>query len=599
MHRSLRCLPIIAILACLASCGDDATAPRSSSRTALGAVSPNPSPPRKVIFLPPLDAGPLPRGTSDVSRRVEVEICVRSDTICTGNPIARFLTTASGPQRLLILGGPRAVDEGFATYAANWVVPRVTPAGGGARRYRITVLVDGSELAHRDLVALDLIRDLLHGVPSHSPDERLVVGGLPLPIIFWVEAPSQRLIVQLGDGVNGTPLAGDSLWPNGATVRYAFTAAAGYENVLARLDGQPAPASGTVVTDREHILSVTADRRPTVAATAMPLYQTARALLTAGDPVAAFQSYLDDVGTYVDAHDPDTALRQLQDVEYLAFDPIRDSVSLTRLDAALAGHEFVIGADSSASAVGTSPNRGVTHDRGTMHALDATSALDSLERTMFLYVNGIWTPQFGPEGAAAAYVALRILVSRVPLLRNQSAFGVHYFYNRTRSAQRPTPQQQQTHCTTLFVARLALGYKGANAFGPFMADCMADPSYRRFSDADLIECVRQVLAIMANTDAAETDAIELAQRIQGHRTNGNHVILVPHSQGNLMANQAIHHLRSVTNEYDPGRDSTCIGLVSLASPTSRRWELSEHLIAPIVVRGDVVPTVDNDWPAID
>jgi len=66
-----------------------------------------------------------------------------------------------------------------------------------------------------------------------------------------------------------------------------------------------------------------------------------------------------------------------------------------------------------------------------------------------------------------------------------------------------------------------------------------------------------------------------------------------------MANQAIHRLRSVTHEFEPARDSTCIGLVSLASPTSRRWELGEHYIAPVVVRGDVVPTIDNDWPPID
>lgn len=66
-----------------------------------------------------------------------------------------------------------------------------------------------------------------------------------------------------------------------------------------------------------------------------------------------------------------------------------------------------------------------------------------------------------------------------------------------------------------------------------------------------------------------------------------------------MANQAIHRLRSVTHEFDPVRDSACIGLVSLASPTSHRWELGEHYIAPVVVRGDVVPMIDNEWQAID
>jgi uncharacterized protein YjdB len=327
------------------------------------------------------------------------------------------------------------------------------------------------------------------------------------------------------------------------------------------------------------------------------LYQLARSVLSAADPVGAYQAYLDVASGYVEssARGVDSAMQDVRDVEFLAFDPIRDSAALRKVDGALAGHVFAVDAVRGVSVTAGRARRGNAVIRG----LDATSIADTTEQTAFLYVNGIATPQFGPKGAFATRLVLQRLVSEIPLFRDQRRFDVKLFYNRTYSEQRPTPEQQRSHCVALFASRFGFGYLGANSFAPFLSACMSDPAYRQFSDHDLLECVRQMWAIFANTDGAEADAVSLASRIQELRSAGSHVVLVPHSQGNLMANQAIHRLHSVTHEFDPGRDSACIALVSLASPTSRRWELGEHYIAPIVVRGDFVPTIDNDWPQID
>ena len=103
-------------------------------------------------------------------------------------------------------------------------------------------------------------------------------------------------------------------------------------------------------------------------------------------------------------------------------------------------------------------------------------------------------------------------------------------------------------------------------------------------------------------NAPEEDALALADSIQVWRDAGSHVILLPHSQGNLMAIQAIHRLRSVTEQYLPTRDSTCIGAVSLASPLSGGWELPDHNLAHVVVRGDMIPDLipaGNNWQRID
>ena len=586
MHTIHRCLSIVAIIAVAGACSDPIAGPSRKPRSDI--TSPGPAA-EQVVFLPPLGTGGMPSGASDVSRQVVLEVCVRADTACVGAAIAR-IDTAGG---LRVVGDARVAEAGRATYETVWRVPRAMGESGASLRLR--VIVDGSELGHLDL----RVRGTRDGSDSvWSPNGRMVSPDAALPIRFWIQRPPRRFTVLVGPGVRGDPGASDSLWTYGTRVPYAFAAAAGYENVLVRLDGMPATQTGVVVTDTEHVLTVTADRHVVLGSAALPLYALARAVLTSADPVGAYQAYLDMASAYVGSsgRGAEESLRDVRDVEFLAFDPIRDSAALRRVDGMLAGHVFTT--DSAVSGVGSAASQRM-RPKGAVHGLEVAGPADTTERTVFLYVNGIATPQFGPEGALATRFVLRSIVSEIPLFRDQLRFAVQLFYNRTYSEQRPTAEQQRSHCVALFAARLAVGYLGANSFGSFMASCTADATYRRFSDHDLLECVRQMLTIFANTDGAEADAIALAARIQEYRVAGSHVILVPHSQGNLMANQAIHQLRSVTRQFDPRRDSTCIGLVSLASPTSRRWELGEHYIAPIVVRGDIVPTIDNDWTPID
>lgn len=588
MQHVHRCLAVVAIIAVAGACADPIAGPAKPVRSDF---APSSSPaPRRVVFLAPLGNGVVPSGASDVSRQVVVAICALADSACSGSVIARF-DTGGASSRLRVVGSDRASRDGRAYYEATWRVPRLAADSGAD--VRIHVLVDGVDRGHADA----RVRGAADRRRRDQPNGTVVTPGSDLEIRFWVEKAPRRFAVLVGPGVRGIPGASDTLWSYGTKVPYAFLPAPGYENVLVRVDGMPALPIGLVVTDTEHVLTVTADRRVVLSSSAQPLYGQARRLLTAPDPVAAYQSYLDAADAYVESpsRGHDEAMRDLRDVEFLAFDPIRDSAALRRLDNALDGRVFAVG-DTGALASGLGVSAEST--RG-VRALDAVSGSDSVERTVFLYINGIATPQFGPEGAVATRTELKSVVSEVPLFNGRAAFSVQHFYNRTYSEQRPTPEQQRAHCIAMFASRFLFGNTGANSLAPFLAACTADPSYRRFSDHDLLECIRQMLSIFANTDATEADATQLAARIQVFRSSGSHVILVPHSQGNLMANQAIHLLHSVTREFDIRRDSTCIGLVSLASPTSRRWELGEHYIAGVVVRGDLVPTFDNDWPPID
>src|SRR6185437_13485241 len=50
---------------------------------------------------------------------------------------------------------------------------------------------------------------------------------------------------------------------------------------------------------------------------------------------------------------------------------------------------------------------GVAAPRSSVRGLDALDATDSTEQTAFVYVNGIATPQLGPQGAIATQFELR------------------------------------------------------------------------------------------------------------------------------------------------------------------------------------------------
>src|SRR5690348_15587682 len=492
MHSLHRGLSIVAIVAIAGACSDPVAGPARRPRQDFTPSAPVAG---RVIFLPPLGAGAIPSGASDVSRHVAVEICVRADTACAGSAIARIDTGGGDGSRLRVVG---STDIGRAFYEAVWPVP--SALGDTGVNLRVGVVVDGAQGGHVDV----RVRGSSDRLRPSPPNGEVVVAGPDLVIRFWIKKPPRRFTVLVGPGVRGAPGASDSLWSYGSRVPYAFAPAPGYENVMVRVDGMPAPPAGLVITDTDHVLTVTADRRVVLNKGALPLYQQARALLSALDPVAAYQAYLDLASAYVEssARGVDSAMQDVRDVEFVAFDPIRDSAALRKLDGALAGHVFTV--DSVGGAKIGAARQGRT--RTVLRGLDVASNADSTERTVFLYVNGIATPQFGPQGAVATQLELRAIASEIPLFQDRQRFQVRLFYNRTYSEQRPTPEEQRAHCVSLFASRLAFGYLGANGFGAFMAACTSDSSYRRFSDHDLLECVRQMWAIIANSDAAEVDA---------------------------------------------------------------------------------------------
>lgn len=67
------------------------------------------------------------------------------------------------------------------------------------------------------------------------------------------------LTVTLGTGVTGTPAAGVTTHKEMTSVAYSYAEASGYTNLKVQVDGVDAPAQGTLLMDRSHALSASAD----------------------------------------------------------------------------------------------------------------------------------------------------------------------------------------------------------------------------------------------------------------------------------------------------------------------------------------------------
>ncbi len=70
--------------------------------------------------------------------------------------------------------------------------------------------------------------------------------------------PNHTLAVTLGNGVTGSPAA-TATFPQGTAVDYSYGVLPCYDHLTVTLDGQPAPAAGTITMDADHHLVVSAD----------------------------------------------------------------------------------------------------------------------------------------------------------------------------------------------------------------------------------------------------------------------------------------------------------------------------------------------------
>ncbi|MCU0286635.1 MAG: hypothetical protein MUF15_09570, partial [Acidobacteria bacterium] len=99
----------------------------------------------------------------------------------------------------------------------------------------------------------------------------IVVGtvvAVGAAIFLLTKKPKENtLSVSIGDGVDGNPVSGNHSYRKSSTVSYNYTLKNGYINLVVKLDGADAAASGTIKMDRSHTLTANAAKNFTLTVT--------------------------------------------------------------------------------------------------------------------------------------------------------------------------------------------------------------------------------------------------------------------------------------------------------------------------------------------
>lgn len=418
---------------------------------------------------------------------------------------------------------------------------------------------------------------------------------------------TRRLVVRLEPGVITTPGNLDRAYAVGAAVSYSFAAAPGYTHLLVALDDSLVSDTGTVVMGASHVLWAAADVDVTLPPPTDPLVVELRGLLSAADPVSTYQQILDDVGALFNAVGPQEASRRVKLAGLVAYDPIRDSSALIRVDNALALHAFMLGsseydgsgADGGGGGGGLISNRMPEGSRdvapgGPCSPQRSPEVPGSPEPTRVVFVNGIRTTL--DESINASH-SLRCALDAAGQLRN-SRVVVDRFYNRTWTVQVRDEMQKDSWCIMAGI-RWSFSWSLLARIAAY-STCAADAAVTSMRTLDYIEAFRAFSAIDAGAQAALEDADSLARYLNAaRRENGEHVIIVAHSEGNLLAQQAVRSLQD-RGLFAPRTDSLCIGAVAVAAPTSANWPIAPDYLRGLQVPGDLLSllTRRNRFPVV-
>lgn len=311
------------------------------------------------------------------------------------------------------------------------------------------------------------------------------------------------------------------------------------------------------------------------------LVELARALLTAADPVEAYQTLFDHVAALFATVGVDEAQHRLDVITALAFDPVGDLDVMNRVRADLGGHEFSprpLGGNAIPQTGEEFELRlgGPFVDPAPASSAAAIQApgVPAFEKpvTTLIFINGILTNLMDYQ---AGVLQLGIAARQPPpvglgwnVIDARRSLEAEYRLTGVFNPSNPmTMQVACAHGDLRALARDTLLFSiMPGQVVPSLSTYLRSCTFVQ----DFLESAVQMLNIVASQVSPGTlpqpiqDAAEqLARVIQRERDLGRSVIVVPHSQGNLMTIEALTRL-------DVGTRS-CVGVVAIASPTSAGW----------------------------
>ena len=592
-HRIAGIVLVTAFISAQHGCREALTAPGDiSAPGAANAINApgEPSAP-ETIFLAPLGPRKHPKGMLDTTLAPAVSICRLDGDVCGKDTLATFTSDRSADLGHLVELNERA-------FLVRWKVNELRADTSASFRISVTL---GDTLA--GFTDLKFVSEDYVPPPSDTGRFAFVTERNRLNVRFQIFVPPVSLVVIAEPGVHGSIASGTYSVRRGERFSYDFAADSGYRNALTTLDQNPVPRRGSVVMNDSHVLIASADRDVTVRASDDWILRDARALLRASDKVRSAQALL---ARLADIPDTTAIAERLRSVELALLQRPSDAERMDALDAALAGHVLHAG-----SGVGSAPMPGPGGGGGgggaaTLLLVPGFSGSQSpirpsasmmvasgvnAEPVTIAYVNGILTTPFGALFAAHH-------VSRIARAARWGAsvpFDVKLMYNRSAMAAETSIEDR---CI------LDLGIKedwlGLNSLPVEVARCLSTTQAGALSAlTDLLEAGTELSNVLRRAMSTRpTDVDSVASFTRSLRDHGQHVVFVMHSQGNLITQQALS-LLATRGLYAQARDTTCIGGVALASPTSHAWPVSSRHLNGLAVEGDMILGLgQNDFPRV-
>ena len=361
------------------------------------------------------------------------------------------------------------------------------------------------------------------------------------PVAPEAQAAIDTLTVFADSSVTGEPRSGVKTLPRGERVSYRYEPAGGFKNAVVVLDSAVAALAGSLTMNGNRRILASAEKVVMVPPEAQPLQMSVAKIFTAPDTAAVLEAYIEhtkELDALYAAYGPEQA-RELAYAAYLAAYDAADERSVEAAERALEGHLFG-GAGERISS-----------------SLAAASTVSLVgPNTSLIFVNGILN---STDKAAASRKELELAVADAGLA---SEVEVYNFYN----ASALYDQNELRKCLGRAVQRASglaiLVCKGASVI------------------SDFTEARRQIAEIFNQLPAgAEPTAKVLARIVRQERGNGRAVILMGHSQGTLVIQQALKEM----GEYDQ-----CVAALSLAGPLGKEsWQMwSESNYNGFVVAGE-------------
>lgn len=569
-------------------CQDTPTAPATRTGVQITPLinAPGDSGAPELVFLAPLGPKHHPRGELDTTLAPSVAICRLVGDNCGADTLAHFTSDSTADSTYRVAMNERAFHFRWRT--------RDIPADTAAA-YRVVVTLGDTTVGFTDvkIVAPDY---------APPPDDTLRFAFIAarnwLNVRFQIFMPPVMLTVISEPGVHGDLNSQTYTFRRGERVMYSFAADSGYRNALVTLDQNPLPTRGRITMNDSHVLIASADRETGVATGDEWILRDARSLLRARDKTTSAQQLL----TKLDEM-PDTVniVERLRRVEMTVLNRDADAAAMHALDAALDGHSFDAGSgnairDDTPIGGGGGIATSLFVPLGSQARLLPSATMIAPtehggEPVTIAYVNGILTT---PLGAlfAAHHVAM---AARSAHWYANVPFDVKLIYNRSAMA-----DETSTEDRCILELGIQGDWLGLNSLPNEVARCLnSTPPKVLAMFADYAEAGTELVSVLnRSVTSRPRDVDTVAAFATRMRNEGQHVIFVMHSQGNLVVQQALTLLKT-RGQYSQSGDTTCIGAVALASPTSEAWPIAARHLHGLVVDGDAILMLGkNNFPRI-